>query len=91
MTIDEAVKSLNEEARQEMKKCSCLDEMMKVFSDNNIDITVDEIENAFNNRELSDDELAGVTGGVAFLFVCLLVCFCLCFYFFLLLLSLECL
>ena len=65
MTIDEAVKSLNEEARQEMKKCSCLDEMMKVFSDDNIDITVDEIENAFNNRELSDDELAGVTGGVA--------------------------
>ena len=48
-----------------MKKCSCLDEMMKVFSDNNIDITVDEIEYAFNNRELSDDELAGVNGGVA--------------------------
>ena len=65
MTLDDAINCLNEEAKQEMKKCSCLDEMMKVFSDNNIDITVDEIEYAFNNRELSDDELAGVNGGVA--------------------------
>lgn len=65
MTLDEAVKLLNGDAKQRMEKCTCLDEMMTVFADNGIDISKDEVEKAFSQRELSDDELANVNGGVA--------------------------
>lgn len=71
MKLEEAVTKLPSEAKDVVKNCTNIDELIKVFSDNNIDITKEEIlESAVvKNGELDDDELANVVGGIDISFI----------------------
>lgn len=65
MKFDEAIAKLNEETRTKIKDCQSLEEILKVFSDNGIAMTKEDIEDAIKQKssELSDDELDKITGG----------------------------
>lgn len=65
MKFEEAIAKLNEEAKKQVEECTSLDDMVKVFENNDLQITKQELEQFMNNtnRELTDDELDKVTGG----------------------------
>lgn len=66
MIFEEAVSKLNNEAKQALSKSTSLDGMLKIFADNGLDVTEADIKAAINKQssELSDDDLANVTGGL---------------------------
>lgn len=65
MTFDEALKSLSSEAKDKLKECKSLDEMVKIFKDNNININQKDLQSVVQKQgELSDDDLANVVGGI---------------------------
>lgn len=65
MKFEEAIAKLSEEAKKQVEECTSLDDMVKVFENNDLQITKLELEQFMNNtnRELTDDELDKVTGG----------------------------
>lgn len=66
MKFDEALNKLNNEAKQALSKSASLEDMLKIFANNGIDITAADIKEAINKKgsELSDDELDNVSGGL---------------------------
>lgn len=66
MKFEEAIKQLEDSAKEKIAECKSLEEMLKVFTENGITISKAEIEDAIKNisSELSDDELDMVTGGI---------------------------
>lgn len=64
MELTEAVSKL--EDASVLEKCNSVDDIIKVFKDNNIEISRQEIENAttISEGELSDDMLDVVNGGI---------------------------
>lgn len=68
MKFEEAIKQLNEETINKLASCKDVNEAIKIFAENGISISSKDVEEAMNkqNGELSDDELATVTGGTMF-------------------------
>lgn len=66
MKFEDAVNKLNNEAKQALSKSTSLDDMLKIFASNGLDVTETDIKSAINkgSQELSDDDLANVTGGL---------------------------
>lgn len=65
MRFEEAIARLSEEAQEKIKDCKTVEEILSFFKQNNIDISLDDINKTFITKsgELSDDELENVTGG----------------------------
>lgn len=68
MKFDEAIAKLGADTKDKILACKNVEEMIKLFADNGIQITKEEIEVAISKKsgELSDDELENVTGGLDF-------------------------
>lgn len=66
MKFEDAVNKLNNEAKQALSKSTSLDDMLKIFASDGLDVTETDIKSAINkgSQELSDDDLANVTGGL---------------------------
>lgn len=65
MKFNEAIEKLTEEAKNQLKDCKSLEDMLNIFASNGLQVTKQDIEEAINAKsgELSDDELSNVTGG----------------------------
>ena len=65
MKFDDAINKLDEQTRQKLAECKSVDEMVRLFKENNIDISVSDMEDVVRQQgELSDDELETVVGGI---------------------------
>ena len=66
MKFEEAVEKLSLEAKKQLKDSSSLEDILAIFSKNGLQVAKEDILEAINKKsgELSDDELAGVTGGI---------------------------
>ena len=65
MEFKNAIERLSENARNEVMAAKNIDDIIKVFDDNKLSVTKEDIDLAIKqmSQELSDDELASVTGG----------------------------
>lgn len=66
MKFEEAVEKLSLEAKKQLKDSGSLEDILAIFSKNGLQVAKEDILEAINKKsgELSDDELAGVTGGI---------------------------
>ena len=66
MKFEEAVEKLSLEAKKQIKDSGSLEDILAIFSKNGLQVAKEDILEAINKKsgELSDDELAGVTGGI---------------------------
>ena len=65
MKFDDAINELDVQTRQKLTECKSVDEMVRLFKENNIDISVSDMEDVVRQQgELSDDELETVVGGI---------------------------
>lgn len=66
MKFEEAVEKLSLEAKKQLKDSNSLEDILAIFSKNGLQVAKEDILEAINKKsgELSDDELAGVTGGI---------------------------
>lgn len=66
MKFEEAVEKLSLEAKKQIKDSGSLEDILAIFSKNDLQVAKEDILEAINKKsgELSDDELAGVTGGI---------------------------
>ena len=66
MKFEEAVEKLSLEAKKQLKDSGSLEDILAIFSKNGLQVAKEDILEAINKKsgELSDDELANVTGGV---------------------------
>lgn len=66
MNFEEALNKLNNESKQALSKATSLDEMLKIFANNGLDVSEEDIKSVANKSgtELSDDDLENVTGGL---------------------------
>lgn len=66
MKFEEAVEKLSLEAKKQLKDSSSLEDILAIFSKNGLQVAKEDILEAIKKKsgELSDDELANVTGGL---------------------------
>ena len=66
MKFEEAVEKLSLEAKKQIKDSGSLEDILAIFSKNGLQVAKEDILEAINKKsgELSDDELACVTGGI---------------------------
>lgn len=65
MKFEEALSKLTNEARVKLEGCKSVEDIVQVFDENGLAVSKSDIESLANksNAELSDDDLAAVTGG----------------------------
>lgn len=66
MKFEEAVEKLSLEAKKQLKDSNSLEDILAIFSKNGLQVAKEDILEAIKKKsgELSDDELANVTGGL---------------------------
>ena len=66
MKFEEALTKLSTEARTKLDNCQNIEDIIRIFDENGLEVTKSDIEAAIKSysSELSDDDLAVVTGGI---------------------------